>query len=77
MNEKNKWIEKWKYHLAGMALYGAFMDENDGPLAKAAKSWDIGKRVEDLLARMWADANPITPTPPAAPTTPPTTGGRR
>ena len=75
MNEKNKWIEKWKFHIAGLALYGAFMDENDGPLAKAQKSWDIGKRVEELLARMWADANPITPT--TAPTTPPATGGRR
>jgi len=77
VNEKNKWVEKWKFHVAGLALYGAFSDENDGPLVKAQKSWDIAKRVEDLLARMWADANPVQENPKVGPATPSTTTQQR
>ena len=53
MKTKDAFIEQWKCHLAGMALYGTVSDKNDGPYTRASKVFDITAEVEKLLAAMY------------------------
>jgi hypothetical protein len=51
-------IRRWRTKLAGLALYGAVSDQRDGPLAKAARVYEIPNQVEALLAAMYRDLQP-------------------
>ena len=52
MLSKEKFIEKWKFHLAALALYGTTSDKNDGPFMRASKIWDIPAQAEGLLGQL-------------------------
>jgi hypothetical protein len=62
---KEAFIKHWRYRLAGMALFGIASDNNDGPLARAAKFYDIPQEVEKLLAGMYDDVCKEEPKPAA------------
>jgi len=53
---REAFIERWKRHLAGLALFGVASETRDSPLARAAKILDIPADVEKLLGRLYDDA---------------------
>lgn len=55
---KEEFVRRWRFHLAGLALFGAYSDQRDGILARAAKVWDVPAEVEKLLGLLWQDAQP-------------------
>ena len=46
-------IDKWKYHITGMALFGVASESQDGVLGRARKIHETPARVEELLGRMY------------------------
>ena len=64
---KNEFIERWKRHVAGMALFGWASDRNDSNNERAQKLWDIPKQVEELLGKMFDDVQPKAAPAPATP----------
>lgn len=55
MKSREQFIERWKRHIAGMALFGVVSEVRDGPLARAAKVLDLPAEVERLLGLMYDD----------------------
>lgn len=55
MKSKDEFVNRWKCHVAGLALFGVASEIKDGPLARASKIMDIPSQVEKLLAQMYAD----------------------
>lgn len=51
---KEEFVKRWRYHLAGLAIYGA----TDGELKKASRLYDIPKEVEGILGKMFDDLIP-------------------
>lgn len=75
-----QFVERWKYELAGVALYGQYMHSGIVPMADATKhAMSIPKLTADLLKRIYSDLVPVAkPEPPVnrvAATTQPTTNG--
>ncbi len=66
MLSKEKFVEKWRLHIAALALYGITSDRNDGPFTRAAKIWDIPKQAEDLLRELHESLLPECPSKLAA-----------
>ncbi len=52
---REAFINRWKKHLAGMALFGTVSERNDGPIVRASKILEIPAEVEKLLGQMWDD----------------------
>jgi hypothetical protein len=50
---REQFVDRWKKHLAGMALFGVASETNDGALAMAGKILEIPGEVEQLLALMY------------------------
>ena len=63
MKTREAFIEQWKCHIAGMALYGSISDKNDGPYTRASKVFDITAEVEKLLAAMYDSIEATDKTP--------------
>jgi hypothetical protein len=61
---KDEFKARWRYRLAGIALYGSVSEIKDGPLARASKLMEIPAQVEQLLEAMYADLAPKAPTGP-------------
>ena len=55
---REEFIDRWRKHLAGLALYGTLSEIRDGPLARASKVLEIPAEVERLLGQMFDDLNP-------------------
>ncbi len=53
---RQKFIDKWRIYLAGLALYGHVVDTTQGPLQRAAHAVRIPEQVETLLGRLYDDA---------------------
>lgn len=60
MKSREQFIERWKKHLAGLALFGTASEKNDGPLVRASKIFDLPSEVTALLGMMYDDIG-ITP----------------
>lgn len=58
---KDEFKNRWRYRLAGIALYGAVSELKDGPLVRASKVYEIPAQVEQLLEAMYADLAPKAP----------------
>lgn len=52
---RDDFVERWKRHIAGMALFGTVSELRDGPMVRAAKILEIPAQVEDLLGKMYDD----------------------
>ncbi len=61
---RDEFVRLWRTHLAGLALYGAVGDRNDGPLSRAGKVFEIPSQVESLLGKMYDDLKPAAAEPP-------------
>ncbi len=53
MRSRDEFIERWKRHIAGMALFGIASEAKDGPLARTAKILEIPEHAEQLLGAMY------------------------
>lgn len=61
-----QFVERWKYELAGLALYGQYMHSGHVPMSEATKhAMGIPKLTHDLLRRMYSDLCPAKPDPAA------------
>lgn len=61
-----QFVEKWKYELAGLALYGQTMNYSEVPLSERTKhAMAIPKLTAELLRRMYTDLCPAKPDPAA------------
>lgn len=49
---KSQFIDAWKYHLAGLALFGVASEQVEGPLSRTRTIFKTTSEVEGLLARM-------------------------
>lgn len=67
MRNKDDFVARWKFRLAGLALYGACGERNDGPMRKIERVYEIPAEVEKLLSSMYQDLigddTPINGTP--------------
>lgn len=72
---RTEFINKWKFEVCGLALYGLVIDATKGPLQRATHAFETPQKVEELLARLYADLCPpppiVSPPPPARPAAPP------
>ena len=64
MKTQAEFVDRWKCHLAGMALFGVASEVKDGPLLRAAKVLDIPARAEQLLRQMYDDLTAESPAGP-------------
>lgn len=55
---KNEFVERWKRHLAGLALYGIWHESTQGPLVRAGHALSIPAEVEKLLGLLYDDLAP-------------------
>ena len=55
---KDKFVERWKTQLAGLALFGVASEVHDGTMVRASKILEIPGQVEKLLAKLYEDAQP-------------------
>lgn len=55
---RTAFIDKYKFHLLGMAIYGRASDAKDGPLKKAMMWYEAPAEVERLLSDMFDDLQP-------------------
>jgi len=55
MKSKAQFVDRWRIHVAGLALYGLVIDTTQGPMIRAGHAIKIPQVVEDLLARMYDD----------------------
>lgn len=62
MLSKEQFIEAWKVHIAGLALFGSSSDRDEGPFTRASKVWEIPKNSENMLSQMY-DSIGIKPVP--------------
>ena len=53
MKTKQQFTDRWKKHLAGLALYGVASETHDGILTRAGKVLEIPAEVERLLGMMY------------------------
>ncbi len=53
MKSRAEFVDKFRCHVAGMALFGVASEAKDGPMVRASKTLDIPERVEVLLGQMW------------------------
>lgn len=69
MKTRQQFIDLWKRHVAGMALFGVASEIQDGPIVRASKILEIPGEVERLLGRMFDDltAEPAKPIESARP----------
>ena len=61
---KEQFVERWRCHLTGLALYGVISDATDNVLKRSAKVFDIPKTVESLLEKLYEDATKPNGKPP-------------
>lgn len=59
MKTKQEFIERWKKHVAGMAMFGMASERNDGPLLRASKLFELPAEVEKLLGQMYDDVTAV------------------
>lgn len=59
---KEQFVDAWKVHLAGLALFGSASDKNDGPFTRASKVWEIPANSENMLRQMY-DSIGLKPQP--------------
>jgi hypothetical protein len=77
MMTRVEFLKKWRHHLAGLALYGSVSAQTEGPLARAARAYDIPAEVENLLLKMYDDlVRPRPALPPTNGVAPPTKNER-
>jgi hypothetical protein len=69
---REQFIERWKRHVAGMALFGVVSELRDGPLTRAGKIMEIPAEVEKLLGQLYDSAQPQKAETNGKPTTPTT-----
>ena len=55
---KSEWVNRWKKHVAGMALFGLASEHKDGPISRAVKILEIPGEVEGMLNRMYDELIP-------------------
>jgi hypothetical protein len=55
---REDFVNRWKKHLAGLALYGAVSEARDGPMVRASKMFNIPAEVEKLLGQLYDDLAP-------------------
>lgn len=55
---RDEFIARWRYQLAGMAIYGVFHDTQSGTIEKTANAISIPAKVEQMLNRMYGDLRP-------------------
>ena len=58
---REAFIQRWRDHLAGMALRGLVHDRDPRPIGEhtaGAYALKIPERVDSLLERLWLDAQP-------------------
>ncbi len=53
MLSKEAFIEKWRNHIAGLALYGTISDLRDSPMTRATRHMQIPALVEKTLGQMY------------------------
>lgn len=54
-----QFVEKWKYELAGIALYGQMMNYSEVPISERTRhAMNVPKLVGEILRRMHADLCP-------------------
>jgi hypothetical protein len=57
-------LAKWSELFVGIALYGTMrLFPDDGPLIGLGKLHRVPARIEELLKKCYADAQPAAPTP--------------
>lgn len=56
---EQQFLQKWCEWLAGIALYGTMrLFPGDGPMLAQSKVTQIPSKIEELVKRMFADAQP-------------------
>lgn len=55
MRTKEEFVRKWRYSLAGLALYGLTSEATGGPLKRAAHALEVAGEVERLLSLLYDD----------------------
>jgi hypothetical protein len=55
VRSKDDFIARWRFRLAGLALYGACSERSDGPMRKIERVYEIPGEVERLLGLLWDD----------------------
>lgn len=60
MTAKEAWVEKWKCHIAGMALFGTVEELSHNPIQRTARALKIPAQVEALLGKMFDDMGKMT-----------------
>lgn len=59
-----QFVEKWKYELAGIALYGQMMNYSEVPISERTRhAMNVPKLVGEILRRMHADLCPAKADP--------------
>lgn len=53
---REEFVNRWKYHVTGMALCGHVNDTNGGPLKRASDAFELPSKVVDMLGKMFDDA---------------------
>ena len=72
-----EFVDKWRYELAGIALYGQTMNYGEVPMSERTRhAMGVPKLVEQILRRMHADLCPMpVPEPKPAPVARPANNG--
>ena len=55
---RTEFIDRWKRHVAGLALFGHVSEIQDTPLKRAARVLEIPAEAEKLLGMMYNDLKP-------------------
>jgi hypothetical protein len=61
---QDEWVKKWRFHITGGFKCGYYAAEKMAPFALMQYQHELPKHVEDLLSKMWADAQPNVGKPP-------------
>lgn len=52
---KDDWIERWRCHVTGMALFGIVSEQRDSTMKRTIFIQDIPEKVIEMLGKMYED----------------------